>query len=436
MPIRIIAADAIEAGDSEGLDPQAAAFADEVLASVRAGGADAVLAYARQFKELEDGASAVATPAEMKAAYDGLDALDRECLDRVSARIKAFALTQRSAIKDVEAAIPGGVAGHTVAAVEVAGCYAPGGRYPLPSSVLMTAVTARAAGVKTVVVATPRPLPVTLAAAHVAGADFLLKVGGAHAIAALAVGSFDGVPRADVICGPGNRWVTAAKAACATSARVGIDMLAGPSEVLVLCDETADPSVVAADLLAQAEHDVVARPIVVAFRNDGGDATPLLEAINAELDAQLAALPTRAVAEPACARGFGVPCASAEEAIRVSDAVAPEHLEVVCRDAQAIADKCDHYGGLFIGAAAAEVLGDYGIGPNHTLPTSGTARYTGGLCVMDFLRIRTYMRIDDVPASRGAVEDAVRLARIEGLEGHARAAEHRLEGSPSMKAKK
>jgi len=423
MPIRIVAPSEIEAGDSEGLDPQAAAFADEVLAKVRSGGAAAVLGYARQFGELAEGETAVVTRPELRAAFEALDADDRACLERVAARIRSFADAQRRSIGDVETAIPGGVAGHTVAPVEVAGCYAPGGRYPLPSSVLMTAVTARAAGVGTVVVATPRPLPVTLAAAYVAGADVLLRVGGAHAIAALAVGAFEGVPRADVICGPGNRWVTAAKAACATSARVGIDMLAGPSEVLVLCDETAAPDVVAADLLAQAEHDVVARPILVAF---GADPQATVAAVNAALDAQLAALPTRAVAEPACARGFAVCCESVDEAVRVSDAVAPEHLEVVCRDASRVAARCAHYGGLFVGARAAEVLGDYGIGPNHTLPTSGTARYTGGLSVMDFLRVRTWMRVDDARAARPAVEDAVRLARVEGLEGHARAAGKRL----------
>ena len=166
---------------------------------------------------------------------------------------------------------------------------------------------------------------------------------------------------------------------------------------------------------------------------------PAQAAINAEVDAQLAVLPTKAVATPACARGFACACDSLEEALRVTDAVAPEHLEVICADERDVAKRCNHYGGLFVGGKAAEVMGDYGIGPNHTLPTSGTARYTGGLCVLDFLRVRTWMRVDDGPKSQSAVRDAVRLARIEGLEGHARAAEKRLlkatDGDPP-KAKK
>jgi len=438
MPVKLVDSSTIQLGDSETLDSKAMAFAEECLKKVRDEGVAAVDVYAQRFGELKAGETALVTKAEMKAAYDGLDEDDRACLDRVAARVKHFAETQRAAIRDAETDIPGGKAGHTVKPVEVAGCYAPGGRYPLPSSVIMTAATARAAGVDTVVVASPKPLPVTLAAAHVSGADHFLRIGGAHAIASLATGAYssEGVPRADVICGPGNAWVTAAKAAAATHARVGIDMLAGPSEVLVLCDETADPDTVASDMLAQAEHDVVARPIVVAFSSDGSGkkgAEATVAKINAALDAQLAVLPTKAVAAPACARGFAVACDSLEEAIRVSDAVAPEHLEVCCEGFQAIADRLNHYGGLFIGGLAAEVLGDYGIGPNHTLPTSGTARYTGGLCVMDFLRIRTWMRIDHQGDAQVAVKDAVRLARIEGLEGHARAAEKRLLPEPPAK---
>mmetsp|Transcript_2723 Transcript_2723/g.8002 ORF Transcript_2723/g.8002 Transcript_2723/m.8002 type:complete len:505 (+) Transcript_2723:41-1555(+) len=438
MPVKLVDSSTIQLGDSETLDTKAMAFAEECLKKVKAEGAAAVATYAARFGELKEGESAMVSKDEMKAAYESLDEGDRLCLDRVAARVKHFAETQRAAIRDAETDIPGGKAGHTVKPVEVAGCYAPGGRYPLPSSVIMTAATARAAGVDTVVVASPKPLPVTLAAAHVSGADHFLRIGGAHAIASLATGAFsgEGVPRADVICGPGNAWVTAAKACAVTHARVGIDMLAGPSEVLVLCDETCDPDMVAADMLAQAEHDVVARPIVVAFTSGQGGkkkAEQTIGSINKALDAQLAVLPTKAVATPACARGFAVACDSLEEAIRVSDAVAPEHLEVCCEGFQAIADRLNHYGGLFIGGLAAEVLGDYGIGPNHTLPTSGTARYTGGLCVMDFLRIRTWMRIDDKAASQVAVEDAVRLARIEGLEGHARAAEKRLLPAPPAK---
>lgn len=429
--LKVVESTSVKTAATEAVDAAAMENARKTLEDIRAEGETAVLRYAIRFGELKEGESAVVGASALKAAYDGLTSDERACLDRTAYRIRIFAEAQRASLTEMTAKIPGGEAGQSVAAVEVAGCYAPGGRYPLPSSVLMTVVTARAAGVGKVIVASPKPVPITLAAAHVSGAECLLAIGGAHAIAAMATGIFPGVPRADVICGPGNKWVTAAKAVCSISAGVGIDMLAGPSEVLVIADETASPSVVAADLLAQAEHDVIARPILVAFRStkNGGSSTDIVDAVNAELEKQLAVLPTKDVAEPAVACGFAVACTDVDEAVRVSDAVAPEHLEVVCADAPSVADRCNHYGGLFVGQLAAEVLGDYGIGPNHTLPTSGTARYTGGLSVFDFLRVRTWMRIDDPVSAKPAVLDAVKLARVEGLEGHARAAEKRLDAA-------
>jgi phosphoribosyl-ATP pyrophosphohydrolase/phosphoribosyl-AMP cyclohydrolase/histidinol dehydrogenase len=289
--------------------------------------------------------------------------------------------------------IEGGKAGQYVTACEVGGCYAPGGRYPLPSSVLMTAITARVAGVKKVWVASPRPAVVTLAAGYVADADALLAVGGAQAIAALAYGTGE-VPAADVIVGPGNKWVTAAKSLI--SGRCGIDMLAGPSECLVLADETADADVVAADLLAQAEHDTEATPILVTT-----DAT-LPARVNAAIAVQLvevSKVPGKQsnvdIATIATNKGLAVVCPTLERAIAVSDMFAPEHLEIQTADADAVSKRCNHFGGLFVGQKAAEALGDYGAGPNHVLPTGGTARYTGGLSVFSFLRIRTWMRIDD-----------------------------------------
>jgi phosphoribosyl-ATP pyrophosphohydrolase/phosphoribosyl-AMP cyclohydrolase/histidinol dehydrogenase len=272
------------------------------------------------------------------------------------------------------------------------------------------------AGVPSVWVASPRPTDVTLAAAAVAGADALLRVGGAQAIAALAYGAGP-VPRSDTIVGPGNRWVTAAKQL--VSGQVAIDMLAGPSELVVLADDGADPEVVAADLLAQAEHDVDALPILVT------PSAALAAAVDVALAAQLADLPTAATARAAVAEGFCVLVADLEQGASVCDRIGPEHLELLVRDPQALAPRLRHYGGLFVGAGAAEVLGDYGAGPNHVLPTGGTARYTGGLSVLTFLRVRTWLRVDDPAAARELVEDAVALARLEGLEGHARAAERR-----------
>lgn len=361
------------------------------------------------------------TKDEMKAAFEALPKDQQGVLERAAERIKVFAQAQRDAIRDVEVAVPGGAAGHTVSPVRVAGCYAPGGRYPLPSSVLMTAVTARVAGVERVWVASPRPAAATIAAAHVAGADALLRVGGAQAIAAMAYG-VGKVDPCDVIVGPGNRWVTAAKSL--VSGRCGIDMLAGPSECLVLADGEADPALVAADLLAQAEHDTDALPVLVT------DSAPLADAVDSEIARQLAILPTRETAGVSVRKGFSVVCSSMEEAAGVSDVVAPEHLEVMTKDSKEFAKGLKNYGGLFIGARSAEVLGDYGIGPNHVLPTSGTGRYTGGLSVFTFLRVRTWLRSDEALAGsaefQGAVQDAAALARIEGLRAHERAALRRV----------
>ncbi|MGE3880902.1 MAG: histidinol dehydrogenase, partial [Planctomycetota bacterium] len=307
--------------------------------------------------------------------------------------------------------------GHVVAAVERAGCYAPGGRYPLPSSILMTAITARVAGVHTVHVASPRPSALTLATAAIAGADGLLAMGGAQALAAL-VHAKDGIGGADVVVGPGNRFVTAAKKLLA--GEVGIDMLAGPSELVVLADDSADPATIAADLIAQAEHDPHARTILIAR-----GAPSLVARVREQLERQLRDLPTAAIARESLAAGAATVVDSTAAMIALCDHLAPEHLQVMLADAKAVAPRLRHYGGLFFGAAGAEVFGDYGLGPNHVLPTGGTARQSGGLSVFTFLRIRTFLELDRVPP--GLIEDTAALARLEGLEGHARAAELRRE---------
>ena len=293
----------------------------------------------------------------------------------------------------------------------------------------MTVVTARAAGCPYVVLASPKPAQITLAAAHVAGADIVLCVGGAQAIGSMAYGvnakttgdnvEIAEVPPCDVIVGPGNKWVTAAKSI--VNGYCGIDMLAGPSEVLVIADKTANVEIIAADLIAQAEHDVVARAILVS--DDEG----IIDAVNKEVSSQVNALPepNSSTAKEALKQSFSILCKDMDECIAMSDKLAPEHLEIQTKNSQEIADKCANYGGLFIGTNCAEVLGDYGAGPNHTLPTGGTGRYTGGLSVFNFLRIRTWMRIDNKEECQEMVEDSVRMARLEGLEGHARAAEKR-----------
>lgn len=385
-----------------------------VVDAVRTRGEAAVREQAERFGELASCESLVADRAEMSAALASIDADTRGVLERTAERIRRFSQAQRDCLADLSTTVPGGRAGHTVSPVDVAGCYAPGGRYPLPSSVLMTAVPARVAGVGTVVVATPSRDPVMLAAAAIAGADVVLRVGGAHAVGAMAFGV--GVPACDVIVGPGNRWVTAAKHV--VSATCGIDMLAGPSELLVIADGSADPGVIAADLIAQAEHDPDALPCLVTT-----DAA-VVGRVNAELEIQLGGLSTADIARSSIRdNGFACVVGSIEEAVAVSDRIAPEHLEILCADADRVAGMIRHAGGVFIGERAAEVLGDYGAGPNHTLPTGRTGRVRGGLSVFDFLRVRTWLRMDE-PAAVAA--EAVALGRIEGLEGHARSAERRL----------
>jgi len=400
-----------------GADPETLATAARIVADVRKRGEVALRKHAERFGDVPRGAPLYYDRPELARALAALAPEDRARLERVAARIRAFAVAQRSALAPVNVPVPGGVAEQRIAPMERAGCYAPGGRYPLPSSVLMTALTARVAGVRDVWVASPKAHPLTLAAAAVAGANGVLSVGGAQAIGALAYGAGPIAPR-DVIVGPGNRWVAAAKQLVAGP--VAIDMLAGPSELVVFADESADPATIAADLLAQAEHDPHAVPVLVTT-----DAT-LVERVKRELARQLGDLPTARVARAALAHGGAIVVSGVDEGIAACDAIAPEHLQLALRDADAVAPRLAHYGALFIGAGSAEVLGDYGAGPNHVLPTGGTARFSGGLSVYTFLRVRTWLRIVDSGAARPLVEDAVWLGRAEGLEAHARAAERRL----------
>ncbi|KAL1525814.1 hypothetical protein AB1Y20_020653 [Prymnesium parvum] len=407
------------------IDKQARAIAEPIVEAVRAEGEPALRRYAEQFGELAPAAPLLLPRSALLAAYERVSPDVRGCLERTAARIRAFAEAQVGSLSEVTVAIPGGQAGHTVSPVEAAGCYAPGGRYPLPSTVLMTAVTARVAGVRRVVVASPRPADVTLAAAYVAGADALLPAGGAHAIAALAYGAGPLAP-CDAVVGPGNAFVTAAKALVAGS--VAIDMLAGPSEVLVVADGTADAAIVAADLLAQAEHDPSAIPSLICLSESFADA------VDAELREQLAVLPTREIAEAALKNGYTVVVETIDEAADIADRLAVEHLEIHVANAMELKARLKHYGGLFVGQGAAEVLGDYGAGPNHTLPTGGTARSTGGLCALTFLRVRTWMRIDSLADAEQLTRDAAMLGDLEGLCGHAAAARKRLpEGAAKRK---
>ena len=253
-----------------------------------------------------------------------------------------------------------------------------------------------------------------LATAAVGGATRMLAVGGAHAVAALAYG-FDDFERCDLIVGPGNRWVTAAKKI--VNGDCGIDMLAGPSELVLVADETANPKTVAADLLAQAEHDADARPFLVTISK------PFAQRVCDAIETQLKDLPTAEIARQSLRNGAAIIADSIEQAIEICNELVPEHLELHCENAEAIAEEMVNAGCLFIGEQSAEVFGDYGVGPNHTLPTGGTSRWSAGLNVFTFLRIRTYLQMKEIP--KQLLEDTARLAELEGLIGHQRSAQRR-----------
>lgn len=395
------------------VDGEAYAEAAAIVEKIRSGGETALRDMAFRFGEIQAPQDPlVYDRVSLENQYTKLDSEQRSVLDRVGNRIDAFARAQMAGFSDLSVEVAGGTAGHRWLPVATAGAYAPGGRHPLPSSVLMTVIPARVAGVDQVWVASPRPTAVTLAAAWIAGADGLIAVGGAHAIAALAFGTL--CPPSDLIVGPGNRWVTAAKKYL--YGEVGIDGLAGPSEIVVLADDNANPALVAADLLAQAEHDTDAVPTLVTT------SSRLAEAVDVELRRQLIDLPTSSVAQIALEGGFCVITGSLEESVALVDHLAPEHLALHVSDPAIVAGQVRFYGSMFVGETAAESFADYGAGPNHVLPTGRGARFQSGLSVATFLRSPTWLRLDD---PTDLVADTAMLARLEGLEAHARAAEAR-----------
>jgi phosphoribosyl-ATP pyrophosphohydrolase/phosphoribosyl-AMP cyclohydrolase/histidinol dehydrogenase len=401
------------------VDPDTLAAAAAIVEDVRAGGEAALRHHAARLGDIGSLDPLVVDREGLDDAVGSLDPGRREMLERVASRIRGFAAAQRAGLGDLDVAVPGGRAGHRWLPVGCVGAYAPGGRYPLPSTVLMTVIPARVAGVGQVWVASPRPTPVTMAAAGLAGADGLLRVGGAQAIAALAFGTVS--PACDVVVGPGNRWVTAAKKHL--YGEVGIDGLAGPSEILIIADGAADAAVVAADLLAQAEHDPQAVPMLVTT------AAAVVDAVEEEIVAQLEDLPTSVTTTAALGHGFSAVVGSIDEAIGLSDRLAPEHVALHVADPDAVAGRLTSFGSLFVGGGSAEVFADYGAGPNHVLPTGGGARFQSGLSVSTFLRSPTWTTLDE-PAA--LVADTALLARLEGLEAHARAAERRAGGAVSQ----
>ena len=415
-------------GDLANLFRRSTQFAPEVeqqvaaiVEAVRTRGDEAVRDYTQRFDRRSPGpdGSYEVDRATWDARAATIAPRVQAALEHAAARVRGFHALQRD--HDVELREGGIRLGLRVTPLARVGLYVPGGTALYPSSVLMTAIPAKVAGVGEVVMVTPGASAETLAAARLAGVDRVFEIGGAQAVAALAYGTAT-VPRVDKIVGPGNQWVAAAKRI--VFGQVDIDSVAGPSEVLIIADEHADPVWVAADLVAQAEHDVEARPILVTT------SLALAEQVRVALEQQLATLPRAAIARASLVSyGTAVICTSLDEAVGVANAYAPEHLELDVADPHALVPRLTTAGAIFVGKWASEATGDYVAGANHVLPTGGAARYASALGVYDFVRRTSIIEYDEAAARADAAHIAA-LAAVEGLDGHGRSALVRIGVDP------
>ena len=401
----------------------AQAVVTEMLAKIGAGGEAAVRGYARTLDRWEG--DIVLSRAEIDRRAAEVPAAVRSDIDFAIAQVSAFALAQRDSMHEFSVGLHRGVtAGQRVVPVNVAGCYAPAGRYAHIASAYMSVATAKAAGVKTVIACSGPfrggPIhPYLLYAFDKAGADIVMTLGGVQAIATMAYGLFSGKP-ADVIVGPGNKFVAEAKRAL--FGKVGIDVFAGPSEVAVIADDSADPAIVASDLVGQAEHGHESPAWLFTTSR------PLAEAVLERVPQLIERLPATARDAAGCAwRDYGevMLCESRDEVAEVSDRYAAEHLEVQARDLDWWLARLTCYGSLFLGEEATVAHGDKASGTNHVLPTKGAARYSGGLSVHKFMKTLTWQRMTR-EAARDIGEVTARISRLEGMEAHARTADDRL----------
>jgi histidinol dehydrogenase len=413
---------AFEAGEDEAIDRTAA----QILADVRARGDVAVLDYTKRFDKL-DAASVAALEIgqdELRAALAGLPQARRDALQSAADRVRAYHERQKKecggdGFTYTEA--DGTVLGQKVTPLDRVGIYVPGGKAAYPSSVLMNAIPAKVAGVQEIIMVVPTPTGVknelVLAAAAIAGVDRVFAIGGAQAVGALAYGTAT-IPQVDKIVGPGNAYVAAAKRR--VFGIVGIDMIAGPSEILVLCDGSTDPDWIAMDLFSQAEHDELAQSILLC-----PDAA-YLDRVEASINRQLGAMPRKEVIRASLeGRGALVKVRDMEEACEIANMIAAEHLEISTEQPQQWADRIRHAGAMFLGRFSSEALGDYCAGPNHVLPTSRTARFSSPLGVYDFQKRSSIIQVSEAGAQTlGRV--AAELAYGEGLQAHAGSAEYRL----------
>jgi len=394
----------------------------EILGRIRTEGDQALFALTRQFDGITiDQHSAEVDPEDVKGSEARIDPDALSSLKASASRIRAFHEKQKETTWNVTDS-NGSTVGQIVRPLKRVGIYVPGGKAVYPSSVLMNAIPARVAGVEEIIMVSPTPdgeiNPYVLAAAHIAGVDRIFRIGGAQAVAALAYGT-DTVPQVDKIVGPGNIYVALAKKL--VFGVVDIDMIAGPSEILIIADQTADPDFIAADMLSQAEHDELAWSVLVTTSRS------LMQDVQKSIEEQLQTLPRRKIAEKAL-ENFGtmVLVKDLREGALVANSIGPEHLEVMTQNPSDLLDLLENAGAIFLGPYSPEPIGDYMAGPNHVLPTGGTSRFFSPLHVGDFYKRSSLISFtregfDDV------AEDTIRLAELEGLPGHARSVRIRKE---------
>ena len=397
----------------------------DIIADVKARGDRAVIDYTNRFDRRDIGSAAEfeLAPVDLEVARNSLPTVQARALETAAARIRAYAERQKLESWQYRES-DGTLLGQKITPLERVGLYVPGGKAAYPSSVLMNAVPAKVAGVDELIMVVPAPAgktnPLVLAAAHLAGVDRAFTIGGAQAIAALAYGT-ESIPAVYKIVGPGNRYVATAKKL--VFGRVGIDMIAGPSEILVICDGGTDPDWIAMDLFSQAEHDENAQAILIS------DDPKFLDAVELSLRKLLPDMERSAVIEASLAhRGALIRARDLEQAAAIANRIAPEHLELSVAEPEALAQRIRNAGAIFMGRYTAEALGDYCAGPNHVLPTSGTARFSSPLGVYDFQKRTSLINCSAAGASTLGQTASV-LARGESLTAHARSAEYRIKTS-------
>lgn len=377
----------------------------EIIADVRQNGNSAVKKYSEKFDGIETDCRELSEE-EIENAVKSLDDEVLEALKFSVRNVEEFAKAQLGSVKNTMVQADGAILGHKIIPLEKVGCYIPGGNYPLPSTAIMTIVPAVVAGVKEIIAVSPKAKPVTVAAAKLAGATKIFNIGGVQAIAALAYGT-ETIDAVDKIVGPGNKYVATAKKI--VYGDCGIDFVAGPSEVMVVADNSANPEFVAADLLAQCEHDKDARAYLLCFDMDF--AVKVDECARKFLET----LQTADIARVSYEKSTAYVVKDLQEAVEIANKKAPEHLELCLNEVENSVDLFRNYGSLFVGNYSAEVFGDYVSGTNHTLPTGRAARYTGGLSVFDYVKIQTFQKIENVEKF---AKYASILAEQEGLFAH------------------